>query len=225
MKMTEWLRFMCSQERSEPKRMTSGLFLIYFFHEEDTSLHLQHQKYDKRKQKGSLKFTPLWELLWRYWSLESKVIYPALLCLPWVNFSGSLDNAHVPSESWTPPSLGWQLPLAEDSASLVLSDAILLAADLCCLPVLGGSGLDVFQDTRRTMRHSCFWSSWFEKADECEKLELMYWRQDQPPWPDLNSDYWDVWSPQPHLVMQDSINFVSAQGLSLSHFPLWNQKD
>lgn len=51
-----------------------------------------------------------------------------------------------------------ELPLAEDSASLGLSDAILLEADVCCLllPVLGGSGMDVFQDSRGTMRHSCF---------------------------------------------------------------------
>lgn len=147
------------------------------------------------KEKGSLKFTPLWELVWRWSSLDSQVICPALVCLPWVNFSGSLDNAHVPSESWSPPSLGWQLPLAQDSASLVLSDAVLLAADVGCLlsPVLGGSGLDVFQDTRGTMRHSCFWRSWFEKAGECEKLELMYWRQNRPPWPDLNSDCWENW--------------------------------
>lgn len=31
MKMSEWLRYMCSQERCEPKRTTSRLFLIYFF--------------------------------------------------------------------------------------------------------------------------------------------------------------------------------------------------
>lgn len=73
-------------------------------------------------------------------------------------FHGKPRQCLGPSGVFSPPSSGWWLPLAEDSAWLVLADAILLAADAFCSvsPVLGGSGLDAFQGNRRTMRDSCF---------------------------------------------------------------------